>query len=455
MSDTDTRPMPAGHEPRPGNPWSPPGAPGWVGASAAEQQGPQPQYGQPQQPYAGGPGGPVPPASPGGPGGSGGTGGTGGRDRRPGWAGVITAGVLAAVLAAGGTAGVVTALDNGSSSSGLTSSTNDRSSAPQVPVRGDQVDWSKVAAAVEPSVVSIRVRSQMGAGEGSGMVLNAEGQVLTNNHVVAAAGAGGQMQVAFSDGTLFDAEIVGTDPTTDLAIIKIVDPPADLTPVQFADSDSVEVGQPVMALGNPLGLSDTVTTGIVSAVDRPVTTQGQGSSPFQQGEPVVTNAIQTDAAVNPGNSGGPLVDASGRVIGVNSAIASIGANGAGSQSGSIGLGFAIPSTEAQRVAKELLTDGQAQHAFLGVSLKDVVVKADGVAHQAAGIVQVVDGSPAAGAGLKAGDAVIAVDGEAVSGAESLTAQVRERAPGSKAELTVVRDGKTEKVSVTLEAKSGS
>jgi putative serine protease PepD len=365
--------------------------------------------------------------------------------------------VLAAVLAAGGTAGVVTALHDGSSSSGLTSSTstNDRSSAPQVPVSGDQVDWSKVAAAVEPSVVSIRVRSQMGAGEGSGMVLDTEGHVLTNNHVVAAAGSGGQMQVAFSDGTLFDAEVVGTDPTTDLAVIKIVDPPKDLTPVQFADSDSVDVGQPVMALGNPLGLSDTVTTGIVSAVDRPVTTQGEGSSPFQQGEPVVTNAIQTDAAVNPGNSGGPLVDASGRVIGVNSAIASVGANGAGSQSGSIGLGFAIPSIEAQRVAKELLTDGQAQHAFLGVSLKDVVVQADGVHHQAAGIVQVVDGSPAAGAGLKAGDAVTAVDGEAVSGAESLTAQVRERAPGSKAELTVVRDGKTEKVSVTLEAKSGS
>jgi putative serine protease PepD len=364
--------------------------------------------------------------------------------------------VLAAVLAAGGTAGAMTALhEDGASSLTSSASPNDRSSAPQVPVAGDQVNWTKVAAAVEPSVVSIRVRSQMGAGEGSGMVLDAQGHVLTNNPVVAAAGSGGQMQVAFSDGTLFDAEVVGTDPTTDLAVIKIVDPPKDLTPVQFADSGSVKVGQPVMALGNPLGLSDTVTTGIVSAVDRPVTTQGESSSPFRPGEPVVTNAIQTDAAVNPGNSGGPLVDASGRVIGINSAIASIGANGTGSQSGSIGLGFAIPSNEAQRVAKELLSDGSAAHAFMGVSLKDVVVQADGVHHQAAGIVRVVDGSPASAAGLQAGDAVTAIGGEPVSGAESLTAQVRERAPGSKVELTIVRDGKTQKVSITLEARPGS
>jgi putative serine protease PepD len=375
------------------------------------------------------------------------------RDRRPGWGGTISAAVLAAVLASGATAGAVIALDNDSSAPATIASSSSAEAPAQVPL-GKAASWSQVAANVEPSVVSIRVRSQTGAGEGSGVVLDSDGRVLTNNHVVAGAGNGGQLQVALSDGRLFDASVVGTDPTTDLAVIQMSNPPKDLKPAQFGDSSSVQVGQPVMAVGNPLGLADTVTTGIISALNRPVTTQGEGSSPFDQGgEPVVTNAIQTDAAVNPGNSGGPLVDANGRVIGINSSIASTGTSVMGGQPGSIGLGFAIPSNEAQRIAKELVAKGSAQHAFLGVNLRDAIIKVDGQDRQAAGVAEVVGGSPAAQAGLKNGDAVIAVDDEPVVGAESLTAQVRERAPGTKVDLTVARGGSTQQVTVTLQARS--
>jgi putative serine protease PepD len=205
-----------------------------------------------------------------------------------------------------------------------------------------------------------------------------------------------------------------------------------------------------MAVGNPLGLSDTVTTGIVSAVDRPVTTQGESSgNPFSPStsEPVVTNAIQTDAAINPGNSGGALVDSTGTVIGINSSIASTGTTSG--QAGNIGVGFAIPINEAKRIANELLQNGKAQHSILGVQLQDGTVKADGSTRQAAVIASVSSGTPAADAGLKNGDAIIALDNEPVTGAESLTAQIRERAPGTKVELSVVRGGSVQKVAVTL------
>lgn len=412
MTYTDTHPLPS---------WPPaPPAP----ASSQPPHGPQP----PNQP---------------------------GRHRRPGWGGILTASVLSAVLASGATAATFVALDDDvpASTASVDASSDADTSAPSVPLTGDSVDWGEVAAAVEPSVVAIQVSGPNGSGEGSGVVLGAEGHVLTNNHVVSGAGAGTQIQVVLSDGRVLDAEIVGTDPTTDLAVLRLGDAPSDLTPATFADSSDVRVGDPVMAVGNPLGLADTVTTGIVSALDRPVTTQGESASPFEQGEPVVTNAIQTDAAVNPGNSGGPLVDAAGRVIGINSSIATTGATGAGTTSGSIGLGFAIPGNEAQRIAQELIEDGTADHAFLGVSLQDATVDTEDGRRQAAGITQIVAGSPAEDAGLRAGDAVTAVDREPVVGAESLTAQVRERAPGTTVELTVVRAGETSQVTVSLDTRA--
>ncbi len=374
-------------------------------------------------------------------------------ERRPGWRGVIAVGAGAAVLSSLLTAGAVTTWQSdGTSTTSTASSAPRQSAAPVVTDTTAQPNWVSVAAAVEPSVVSVQISSGRGAGlsgEGSGVILDKQGRVLTNNHVVAGAPSGG-LAVVLSDGRIYSASIVGTDPSTDLAVIAIESPPNDLVPATFGDSAAVKVGDPVMAVGNPLGLSDTVTTGIVSALDRPVTTSAAGSNPFSGsgGEPVVTNAIQTDAAVNPGNSGGALVDGQGRVIGITSSIASLGAS-AGGQAGSIGLGFAIPSTEAKTVAEGLISSGSVEHAFLGVSLSDGTVTADGTQRQAAMIAAVTSGTPAAKAGLVAGDAVIAADGTPLDGAESLIAQVRAARPGATITLTVVRDGTTRQVPVTL------
>ena len=376
------------------------------------------------------------------------------RPRRPGWGALVLASFLAAGLASGLTLGGVALLDDDAApaTSGTTATQNEPAD-PLVPVTADGVDWAAVADAVSPSVVAIDVASAAGAGQGSGVILDAAGHVLTNNHVATGAGEGADIRIVLSDGRTFDdIEVVGLDPTTDLAVLQIVDPPADLVPISLGDSEGVDVGDPVMAVGNPLGLSDTVTTGIVSAVNRPVTTSGaEEQSPFSGGgtaaETVVTNAIQTDAAVNPGNSGGALVDATGALVGIPSSIAGT-ATGAG-QSGSIGVGFAIPVNEATRIADELIANGEATHAWLGVSLQDGTGTADGVTRQGAEIAEVTGGTPAADAGLQAGDVVTAIDGETVSGAESLTAQVRERAPGDQATLDVVRGGATQQVPVVL------
>jgi putative serine protease PepD len=278
------------------------------------------------------------------------------------------------------------------------------------------------------------------------VILDDQGRVLTNNHVATAGGQGGALTVTLSDGRTFDATIVGTDPSTDLAVIAMKGA-TNLTPASLGDSDAVKVGAPVMAVGNPLGLAGTVTTGIVSALDRPVTTSNEDQS--GSSNPVVTNAIQTDAAVNPGNSGGALVDSSGRVIGIPSSIASLGQTGASGQSGSIGLGFSIPINEAKTIADQLIKDGQAEHPFLGVTLSDGKVQ-QGSATRAAAVVQTVSsGTPADSAGLKQGDAITAVNGDLVNGSESLVAQIREKSVGDKVELTVWRGGKEQKVAVTL------
>ncbi|QAY64939.1 PDZ domain-containing protein [Xylanimonas allomyrinae] len=303
-------------------------------------------------------------------------------------------------------------------------------------------DWQAVTAAVSKSVVAIQVTSSQGGAEGSGLILDDKGHVLTNNHVVAGA-QNNTVQVTLSDGRLFQAKIVGTDATTDLAVVAIQSAPSDLTPVALGDSDDVSVGDPVLAVGNPLGLANTATTGIVSALDRPVSASGENTQ-----QAVVTNAIQIDAAINPGNSGGPLFDASGRVIGITSSIASL-SSGMSGQSGSIGLGFAIPINLAKNISAQLIENGSAQHAFLGVSMQDGTATADGVTRRGAQVQNVTGGSPAAEAGVQAGDVVVAIGEQPVSSAESLTAFVRERQAGDKVVLTVVRNGSAQQITVTL------
>jgi putative serine protease PepD len=354
-------------------------------------------------------------------------------------AATAAAAALLASLATAGLTGAFTPEDAATAPSVATLGQQESSTVPVSGSTADQPDWEAVAAAVRPSVVAIDVRTAAGEGKGSGVLLDTKGNILTNDHVAGDAADGG-LQVTLADGRVFEATLVGTDPATDLAVIRLVDPPKDLSPAVLGDSDDVAVGEAVMAVGNPLGLDSTATTGIVSALDRPVSTSDG------QSETVVTNAIQIDAAVNPGNSGGPLFDASGEVIGITSSIASLSN---GSAAGSIGLGFAIPSNLADRIAAELLADGSAEHAFLGVSLSDGTATADGTTRRGAVVEQVTAGSPAAEAELQTGDVIVAVGSDPVNGAESLTAFVRELAAGQEVTLTVVRDGRPTEVHVTL------
>lgn len=286
-----------------------------------------------------------------------------------------------------------------------------------------------VADQVLPSVVSISV----GTGGGSGVIISADGQILTNNHVVEAA-RGGQMVVTFDDGSTAPAEVVGTDPLTDLAVIQVRDA-SDLQPADLGNSADLQVGEQVVAIGSPLGLEGTVTTGIVSALNRPVTAGGQQGG----GTLTVFDAIQTDAPINPGNSGGPLVNMAGQVVGVNSVIASTSVS-----SGSIGLGFAIPIDQAKPIAEELIETGQATHAQIGIGVENATGEARG-----ARVRDVRPGSAAQEAGLEDGDVVTHIGGRLVTDAETLIAAVRSYRPGDEVELTVVRDGETLTIPVAL------
>ena len=364
------------------------------------------------------------------------------------WVPVVSAAAAAALLASLGTAGAISLTNDSAGSSSLADV--GRSAGENVPVKSSTVenpDWTSVTSAVQESVVAIQVASQGGGAEGSGVVLDSDGRILTNNHVVADAET---VQVTLSDGRVYEADIVGTDPATDLAVVQLTDPPSDLTAATFADSADVVVGEPVMALGNPLGLANTATTGIVSALDRPVTASAEDGS-----DQVVTNAIQIDAAVNPGNSGGPLFNASGEVIGITSSIASLSGGMSGGSSGSIGLGFAIPSNLATQIGDQLKEDGTAEHAFLGVSLQDATATADDVTRRGAGVVEVVPDSPAGESDIQKGDVVVGIDGDPVNGSASLTAFVREKEAGAESVLTLVRDGSTQEVTVTLAVKEES
>lgn len=362
--------------------------------------------------------------------------------------------LLAAVLASGGTYAMTH--DDATVATTVASSTTTNASTSPTVVQGNasSPDWSAVAKAVSPSVVSIDVTTQQGSGAGSGVIYDAKGHILTNNHVVGEATGSGAITVTLADGRTFGATIVGTDPSTDLAIIKLTNAPSDLTPITLGDSEALTVGAPVMAVGNPLGLSGTVTTGIVSALNRPVSTGSSTESPFgnqASADEVVTNAIQTSAAINPGNSGGALVNAQGELIGINSSIAQLGAT-SGGQGGNIGIGFAIPVKEAKSIADQLIATGKAEHAFLGVSTRDTTVT-DGSAKRAgAQVASVSDGTPAAKAGIKTGDVITEVDGQPVGSATALVAQIREMKAGDQTKLTVIRNGAKQTIDVTLAVK---
>jgi putative serine protease PepD len=296
---------------------------------------------------------------------------------------------------------------------------------------------ASIAEEVSPSVVSLAVQGGGEAGTGSGFVIREDGYILTNNHVVEAAANGGEITVNFSDGRQLPATIVGRDQPYDLAVIKV--DATGLPTAVLGDSDGVVVGDLAIAIGSPLGLDGTVTAGIVSALNRPVTAGGQGETSF-------INAIQTDAAINPGNSGGALLNAAGEVIGVNSAIATLGA-GPGAQSGSIGLGFAIPINQARRIAEELIDTGTSTKPIIGVRL-DMQFAGPG-----ARVASVTAGGPAADAGIQDGDVVTQFNGEPVDDATSLIVDIRSLRPGDTVPIVVERGGSEVELEITLGSDS--
>jgi putative serine protease PepD len=318
--------------------------------------------------------------------------------------------------------------------------------------------YAAVAAKILPSVVSIQVTTSAEQDTGSGVIIRSDGYILTNNHVVSAAEgiANPDIQVTFNDGSTAPARIVGADQADDLAVIKVNR--TGLQPATLGDSASLRVGDPVLAVGSPLGLQGTVTNGIVSAVNRPVQTQDPNSgglspfgSPFGPPTgptvPTVINAIQTDAPINPGNSGGPLVDMAGQVVGINSAIASVSSGVFGStESGNIGVGFAIPIDQARTIAAELIATGHATHPALGIGVADVTA-ANGSTEVMVESVQ--PGGAAAAAGIHRGDVILALDGTPVADSDALIAMVRSHDPGQTVRVTILRSGRKLTLSVKL------
>ena len=293
-----------------------------------------------------------------------------------------------------------------------------------------------IASRVLPSVVSISTRSRNGAGTGTGFVIRSDGYILTNNHVVENVVQGGALSVSFNDGKVVRGKIVGVNAAYDLAVIKVTR--TGVPALQFGNSDKVQVGDTVIAIGSPLGLSGTVTSGIISAKNRAVTAGAD------QGESSFINALQTDAAINPGNSGGPLVDRTGAVVGVNTAIATLGSSFNG-QTGSIGLGFAIPINQARRTAEELIRTGKSSYPILGVSVDTTYGEGGAL------ISAVSPGGPAESAGIQEGDVIINLAGRVISNSDELIVAIRDKAPGDKVSITLKRDGVTKVVKATLVA----
>jgi putative serine protease PepD len=379
------------------------------------------------------------------------------RSRKP----VLAAGVLAVAVASGGV-GYALAGHSEPRSTPVAAPAAVRESvpapkvAPSAPTQPEAAlqpgSVEQVSAKVLPSVVKLQIDTGQEHGEGSGIVLSEDGLILTNNHVVAGIAQGAQgrgafagpgagaaeASVSFSDGRTVPFTVVGVDPADDIAVVKAQNV-SGLTPISIGSSKDLKVGQNVVAIGSPLGLQGTVTTGIISSLARPVATGDE-----QTGQHSVMSAIQTDAAINPGNSGGALVDMNGNLIGVNSAIASMGGGSGGAQPGSIGLGFAIPVDQAKRIADELIATGTVKHASLGVQLSD------DQSGRGATIAGLADGGPAATAGLPNGVVITKVDDTVIDGPEALIAAVRSRAPGDNVTLTYEDpSGATQSVRVTL------
>ncbi|MGV0793652.1 S1C family serine protease [Mycolicibacterium sp. XJ1819] len=355
-------------------------------------------------------------------------------------AGALTVGALAIAMVSAGIGGgvaLVAAPDRPSAESVADGA------APTVPAASLPAgSVEQVAAKVVPSVVKLEVDLGRASEEGSGIILTSDGLILTNNHVVSAAAegaAGGQTKVTFSDGRTAAFTVVGTDPSSDIAVVR-AQGVSGLTPIIVGSSADLRVGQDVVAIGSPLGLEGTVTTGIISALNRPVAAGGDARN-----QNTVLDAIQTDAAINPGNSGGALVNMNGELVGVNSAIATLGGDaGPRAQGGSIGLGFAIPVDQAKRIADELVKNGSVAHASLGVQVSNDTVS-DG-----ARIVEVTEGGAAAKAGLPSGVVVTKVDDRVINSADALVAAVRSKAPGDTVTLTYVDPaGGPQTVQVTL------
>jgi putative serine protease PepD len=432
------------------------------------QQPQQPRYQQPYGPFAGQTGhaaGGPPPQLP--------------APRKRSRAGALTVGAVAvAVVSAGIGGAAASVIAHHGTLSSIADGAMPGGATPGMPTSNAPLgSVEQIAAKVVPSVVMLETNIGRASEEGSGIILSADGLILTNNHVVASAANPGKAPAphgrpnpeqrqgpdedpgapppdpdqppppnagkpkttaTFSDGRTAEFTVVGADPTTDIAVVR-VQGMTGLTPISVGSSANLRVGQPVMAVGSPLGLSGTVTTGIVSALNRPVSTTGETGN-----QNTVLDAIQTDAAINPGNSGGALVNMSGQLVGVNSAIATLGGDSPDAQSGSIGLGFAIPVDQAKRIADELISSGTAAHASLGVQVTNDKET------PGAKVVEVVPNGAAASAGMPGGVVVIKVDDRTVNSADALVAAVRSKAPGDKVVLTIKDpSGETKKIQVTL------
>ncbi|MCG7204158.1 S1C family serine protease [Streptomyces arenae] len=369
--------------------------------------------------------------------------------------GGLIAAVLVAALVAGGAGGGLgyTLAKNNDDSGSTTVSASTDSGVTQVKRAAGTI--AAVANKSLPSTVTIEAESTSGdGGTGTGFVFDTQGHIVTNNHVVADALDGGKLTATFPNGKKYDAEVVGHAQGYDVAVIKLKNPPSDLKPLPLGDSDKVAVGDETIAIGAPFGLSNTVTTGIISAKNRPVaSSDGSASSKASY-----MSALQTDASINPGNSGGPLLDATGAVIGINSAIQSASSGGLGStgQSGSIGLGFAIPINQAKYVAQQLIKTGKPVYAKIGasVSLEDSSNGAQITDSGSGGSAAVESGGPAAKAGLKPGDVITKLDDSVIDSGPTLIGEIWTHQPGDKVEITYKRGGSEHTVTLTLGSRVG-